>query len=156
MGSDAIRSEPERERGRTPVRPRRRPIPGWGWAVVAAFATALAVFDRFDLPVAAALAAFSVLAAGLIVASSLGPRPPAVFEADEGLSPPLSDVRDALLWGQLGREDLVFLLDRIERTVGRPELPFRRPDEVRTIVTVQEAEFLRYLEWRVAALEGGQ
>lgn len=100
------------------------------------------------------LAAVAVTAAGLAVASSLGPRAPPAPVGPKVVQIPLFSVREALRSGGLGREDLVYLLDRLERVSVRPTLPIRRSEEVEGIVSASEQEFLRYLEARVRELEG--
>jgi hypothetical protein len=134
---------------------RRRPVlPGWGWAIVAALATVLAVVGRTSLPLTVAAATLAVVSAGLTLAAALGPRAKS-REVMTDLAPvPPDAIRDAFRAGTLGREDLVFLLDRLERTSLRPTLPVRQVDDVRTIVDAPEEEFLRYLEGRIGDFEG--
>jgi hypothetical protein len=100
------------------------------------------------------MATLAVVAAALTVATSLGPRGPRPIVSPRVANTPLFSVREALRSGSLGREELVFLLDRLERVTLRPTLPIRQPEEIAAIVGAPEEEFLRYLEARVRELEG--
>jgi len=142
--------------GLGPPRPPRmdRALPGWGWAVIAACATALAILARGDFVLEVILAALAVAAAGLTVAFALGPRGPPEFEKPRFLPVPLMSAREALRSGAPGREELVYLLDRLERVSVRPTLPIRNPEELAAIVSVPEDVFLGYLESRLRELEG--
>jgi len=131
-----------------------RVLPGWGWAIIAACATALAILARGDFVAEVILAALAVAAAGLTVAFALGPRGPPEFEKPRFLPVPLMSAREALRSGELGREELVYLLDRLERVSVRPTLPIRKPEELAAIVGVPEDVFLGYLESRIRELEG--
>jgi len=131
-----------------------RVLPGWGWALVAAFATVLAILARGDFVIEVMLATLAVTAAGLTVAFALGPRGPPEFEKPRFVPVPLMSVREALRSGALGREELVYLLDRLERVSVHPTLPIRKPEELAAIVSVPEDVFLGYLESRVRELEG--
>jgi hypothetical protein len=131
-----------------------RLLPGWGWAVVAAVATVLAILLRDEPAGELFFAALAVVAAGVTIARSLGPRAPRAPVPPKPVRVVPVRVRIALRSGSLGREDLVFLLDRIERVGVRPNLPIRRSEEVQAIVRASEEDFLRYLETRVTELEG--
>lgn len=132
----------------------RRVLPGWGWAVVAGCATALAILARGDFVAEVILAALAVATAGLTIAISLGPRGLPPFVNPRAPSETLFNVREALRSGELGREELVFLLDRLERVSVRPTLSVRTSAEIAAIIRVPEDAFLRYLETRVRELEG--
>jgi len=154
MNDPTVRSHRTDGVGQSSPRSLERLLPGWVWAIVAGVATLVAILLQNAPAVEVFLAACAVAAAGLTIARSLGPRAPRVAvqrRVDFGL--PVS-VRDAFRSGSLGREDLVILLDRLERVGLRPNLPIRSSEEVQAIVGASEPEFLRYLEGRLTELEG--
>jgi hypothetical protein len=146
----------DRPEGAGPSEPeKRRPVlPGWGWAIVAASATVLALLASASFALTVAGATLAVVAAALTIRAAVGPRPKSRDTATELAPVPLDSIREAFRAGTVGREDLVFLLDRLERTSLHPTLPVRQAVEVRTIVGVPEEEFLRYLEERIGEFEG--
>lgn len=154
MGGPPKRDDRSAEFGQHRRRPRKNLLPGWGWALLATVATAFAVLGRNTPAVAVSSATLAVVAAVLTVATSLGPWRPTAAAPRQDLPEPLDSVREAFRLDAVGREDLVFLLDRLERAGARPTLPLRRPGEVRAIVDVPEPEFLRFLAARVEELEG--
>jgi len=154
MESTTPRTGPSAGLGPPAGAARRRVLPGWGWAVIAALATAAAVLVQTSLILGVCAATLALVAAGLTVASALGPREPEP-RVTRSINPaPLGSVREAIRAGPMGREDIVFLLDRVERASVRPNLPIRRPEEVGRIVSATDEEFLRYLAARVDDLEG--
>ena len=127
---------------------------GWWWVVLAALFASLAIVASDSYAVAVPAAAAAVLAATLAVADTVrrtaaARAPPARFRPV-----PRSGVRDWLAAGELGREDVVLLLDRLERKVARPDLPARTPMEIGALVDLDLPEFLRYVTERLDALEG--
>lgn len=154
MDDPTLRGHHSGHPGRPRPRALQRVLPGWAWAIVAAVATVVAILARSDPPVEISLAALAVTAAGLTIATSLGPRSPPLPVGPRAVRMPLLSVREALRSGALGREDLVHLLDRLERVSVRPTLPIRSSEEVQAIVRASEQDFLRYLEARVRELEG--
>lgn len=126
---------------------------GWWWVVLAGALTVGALVTSDEYSFAVPLAAAAVLAAGLAVADTArrlsGPRP-----AGRRVSPvPTSGVRDWIRAGELGREDLLLLLDRLERKAVRPDLPARTPEEIGELVMLRPEKFSEYIEQRVASLE---
>jgi len=124
------------------------------FAGLAVVLTAVAIYAATTVGLAVAAAAGAVVAGGLAIAEAAvrtlpiepGPRPPA--------APPRSRIRDWLWAGNLGREELVALLDRIERRTTDPGLPARSPQEIESIVRLRPEELRRYLDRRLARLEG--
>lgn len=72
-------------------------------------------------------------------------RPPTV-----GLIPWAEWVRE----GELGREEIVRLLDRIDRMGSHPELPMRTEAELRSFRTMPRAAFLNLVDRRLDEIEG--
>lgn len=137
-----------------PGRPGPRLLPGWGWAILAALATTVAILGRDSPALAVAAATVAVLAAAITVATALGPwqRKPVAAGVPGVLS--VDSIRAAFRSGPLGRESLVDVLDRLERLILRPNLPVRTPEEAGRIVHAPDAEFLRYLASRLDEIEG--
>jgi hypothetical protein len=127
---------------------------GWWWAALAASLTAAAVATSREYALAVPLATAAVIVAAVAVGDAAGrtaePRPP--FSRVRPVPP--SSVRDWLAAGELGREDLVLLLDRLERKSWNPHLPARTPQEIGRVVNLPLDEFHRYLAGRLTRLEG--
>lgn len=126
----------------------------WWWPLLAALLTLVAVAASSDYALSVPAAAAAVLVAALAVAdTALGFRrarkPPAPAEPTS-----VSDVRVLFRAGELGREDLVLLLDRLERRAWHPEMPAKTPPEITAILSLRPAEFHRYLTRRLTELEG--
>lgn len=98
-------------------------------------------------------AAVAVFAGGMAIAAAL--LPPRRKEAPPSFPPSASPVRQMFSSGHLGREDLVLLLDRIERTSVHPRLPPRPTQELRLLVALPAEEFRRYLDRRITEIETG-
>jgi hypothetical protein len=126
----------------------------WWWLALAALFSAFALWAASNYAVAVPAAAAAVLVAALALGDAVrrtsSPRavPPRVQPV------PTSGVRRWLAAGELGREDLILLLDRLERKVLRPDLPARTPTEIGALVTLAPQEFYRYVADRIQALEG--
>lgn len=126
----------------------------WWWPTLAAAFTVVAVVTYRNYAVAVPAAALAVLAAAVAVAdavrrtSTSRPAPPRARPI------PPSGVRDWLLAGELGREDIVLLLDRLERRLVHPDLPAQTPQQIATIAATRPADFRRYVAARLAELEG--
>lgn len=126
----------------------------WALAVGAAVFTLLAVVAGGNGGLAVAAAAAAVLVAALAIggAAVRTARRPRPRFAARSFRP--SGVRDWLVAGEMGREDLVLLLDRLERKTLNPGLPARTPREIGAIVKLRPAEFRGYLDRRLDQLEG--
>ena len=57
--------------------------------------------------------------------------------------------------GRIGREAMVFALDRLERLGPHPTLPARRTEELERLRSLSLAEFRAYVRARLDALEAG-
>lgn len=126
----------------------------WLLPAVAVAATALAVWGGPNLAVAVPAATIAVLAAGLLFA--------VVWFDDRRRTPrsyrphPPRDVlrlRFALRSGRLGREEIVTMLDGVERGGPNPALPNRTVHEMDVLVRLPAAEFRSYLRTRLDDLE---
>jgi hypothetical protein len=125
----------------------------WGWVVLAVALTVLAVVASRDYAVAVPAAAASAAVGVLAVVDSirrLGSRRPS---AAPTAAAPASAVRGWIASGSLGREELVLLLDRLDRQRAHPTLPIRSPKEIAELVRMSRPEFRTYLQRRVAAIE---
>ena len=123
-------------------------------AAVAAGLTLLAVVAQATgaLAWAAASAAVLVAAGAIGVGAYHASRRSTVPVRSAPFRP--SGVRDWLGADEMGREDLVLLLDRLERKTLDPHLPASTPREIGAIVRLRPEEFRRYLDRRIARLEG--
>jgi hypothetical protein len=125
---------------------------GLAWPAVAGVATGIALAASHNLSVAVPAAALAVVAGGLALVAALRPEP---SRDDRPTFPSrISPVREMFSSGPLGREDLVLLLDRIERTLSRPDLPPRPAQQIEALLSLPPAEFRRYLAARLAIIEG--
>ncbi|MGA8302482.1 MAG: hypothetical protein WB873_02125 [Thermoplasmata archaeon] len=126
----------------------------WLLILVAAAATAVALWAGPNLMVAGPAATLAVLAAGLLVAGAWLDRrdrgaPDVVLPAggDEFL------VRFGFGKGRLGREEIVTTLDKIERTGATPGLPVLPTKEMDAIVGLSGPAFREYVRRRIDDLE---
>ena len=125
----------------------------WVGLSVAAFASFVAILERGNLPAEVPAAICAVAAAALVIVDVVRPTqvqmPGPYAEQTEWLG----RVRGAFRSTRMGREDLVRILDQIERSSSNPALPLRSPEYFEQIARVSNAEFNRYLSERVEALE---
>ncbi|HTP54586.1 MAG TPA: hypothetical protein VML94_06495 [Thermoplasmata archaeon] len=56
--------------------------------------------------------------------------------------------------GTLGREEILMLVDRLDRGADRPDLPIRLSDEVARLVRLPEEQFRAYVNARLDSIEG--
>ena len=126
----------------------------WWWPALVALFTALAVAGASNPGVAVPAAAAAVMTAALAVGVSLNRAASARTAPAPRRPVPRSGVRDWIAAGELGREDLLLLLDRLERKSLNPTLPARTPQEVGMIVNLPPREFRRYVAGRLDTLEG--
>jgi hypothetical protein len=126
----------------------------WVLAGGAAGFSVLAIVAEGNGAIAGPAAAAAVVVAALAIggAAYRTVRWPALRARAGSLRP--SGVRDWLVAGEMGREDLVLLLDRLERKTLNPTLPARTPREIGAIVRLRPEEFRGYLDRRLAQLEG--
>jgi len=129
---------------------------GWAAPALAIGAAGVALATTTDLavavPAAAVAAAAGALAVADTVARGLGraaSRPAAPFHRP-------GVVREAFESGRYGRETLVAMLDRAERTGPNPGLPTRSLEEIRRLTALPLPEFRRYLAARLTALEAAE
>ncbi len=126
----------------------------WWWPAIAAIAAALAIATSSTYAISAPAATAAVVAAAFAIVDALRRAPSANLSAARGPEVPLSYVRDWFGAGALGREDLVLLVDRLERSSLRPDLPARTGEEMAALVQLPPTEFRRYLTHRLDRLEG--
>lgn len=127
---------------------------GWWVPGVAVVATILAIAAGRNLAVAIPAASVAVAAAAIVLASAPFGRGP--LRASAPPAPVRSEpdrLRFAFRSGELGRADLVALLDRLEREGPRPDLPTRSVAELEEIVRLPAREFDGYVLQRVEELE---
>lgn len=121
---------------------------------VSAALTLLAIVAAHDEAVALSLATAAVFAAALAIADAFYRTRPRSSGAPSTQPGPRSGIRDWMASGEMGREDLVLLLDRLERTTLNPALPARTPREIGAIVELRAQDFRDYLDRRLETLEG--
>ncbi|HUJ78593.1 MAG TPA: hypothetical protein VLX64_06260 [Thermoplasmata archaeon] len=63
-------------------------------------------------------------------------------------------LREWFLRGRIGREQIVLLLDRLDRAGDRPTLPLRSSEEIEGLVRLPDAEFRAFVRRRLDAIEG--
>ncbi|HYB63455.1 MAG TPA: hypothetical protein VEE86_03415 [Thermoplasmata archaeon] len=129
------------------------------WFALLGLAGALAgvaLWAGSNLPIALPAATVAVLVGSTLLVSgwaqrARSPRGP-VSSKEE---PPVSGtVRSAFRSNRMSREEVVLLLDRIERSGPNPSLPNRATEELRQIGALPRPEFARYVEQRLVELEG--
>jgi hypothetical protein len=125
----------------------------WWWAAAAIALTVASIAtgaqEAVALPLAAAAAACAVVA----LLETIHRQPSGTPSAAVAGAREPSRVRGWLDAGRLGREELVLLVDRLERKALTPTLPIRSPTELAKLVRLPPAEFRRYLENRLARIE---
>jgi hypothetical protein len=128
----------------------------WWWAIPAGGFTLLALLTASTYAVAVPATTAAVALAALAVGHTLARLPSAAppVPAEPGPVLGVADVRAWLRAGRLGREDLLLLLDRLERRSTRPELPSRAAGEIERLLGLPRREFLRYLTGQLTRLEG--
>lgn len=120
---------------------------------VAAFAAVLAILDRANPAVEVPAAILAIVAAALAVVDAVRPTAPEMPPAYGSETEWLGRVREAFRSEQLGREDLVRILDQVERASANPGLPLRSVEYFGQASRASEDEFHRYLAARLDALE---
>jgi hypothetical protein len=120
--------------------------------VLAATFTTLSVLSSNNYAVTVPTAAAAVIVAAITVGATVA-RTAARKNGREASTAPRSGVRDWIAAGELGHEDLLLLLDRLERKTLDPTLPARTPQEVGEVVNLGPRAFQQYLAERLDALE---
>ncbi len=116
---------------------------------------AIAALERRSADAAGVFAAGSVALAGFAlvailrgeVRASRAPAPPT--------PPETSGVRAWLQSGPIGREEIVLLLDRLERESLHPDLPSSTVRELDRLRYLPAPEFRKYVARRLDDIEGG-
>ncbi len=129
------------------------PVVSWVWPGIAGAATVVAVAASAVPAVAVPAAGAAVIAAGLAVAHVV--RTTSVPRArPRGFEPwgPVG-VRDMFRAGRLGREDLLLLVDWLERQQGGPAAPTPEPAPERLLGAPPDS-FRAYLASRLHRIEG--
>jgi hypothetical protein len=127
----------------------------WGCAGAAAAAAIVGIATGPDLGISVPAALAAVLAGGLAAwdTSRAGPARP-VRPVVEPWAAPSVGVRSWFSEGTLGREEIVLLLDRLDREGPNPHLPVRPPVELRRLVEAPLREFRAYVRARLDQIEG--
>jgi hypothetical protein len=128
---------------------------GWFLPAVAIVLTGIAIWAGPNVPLALPAAALAVVAMGFLFLGAWEdsearskPTVPLVWEPD------VFRLRTAIRSGNLGREEIVTTLDRVERMGPTPDLPTRTADEMARLTRVSPQEFRQYLRHRLDDLEG--
>lgn len=130
---------------------------GWGLPVIALIAVGVAIWAGTNFSISVPAAGAAVVAAALLIreaASARGDAPPPRGETTAITVPPRRTVRATFAAGRLGREEIVVLLDTLERKGPNPMLPGRPASEVDRLARLPPAEFRAYLRRRLDDLEG--
>jgi hypothetical protein len=131
----------------------RNPL-AWGLLALAVAATGVAIWAGNNFTVALPSAAIAVVAASLLFVDVEVRRPARTARPfARAMSAQPNQIRAAFLSGQLGREKLVGILDRLERSGPDPSLPPRRYEELQSIVAMSREQFQQYLVARLEYLE---
>ena len=125
----------------------------WSLVVVAAVAITASLVGRTDLAVAVPTAALAVTFSGLALWDAVLRAPPATRTRVTPVPDQPRMVRVLFHAGREGREGIVHLLDYIDRRGAHPQLPVRRPAELRRLVNLPANEFRREIASRLDELE---
>lgn len=125
----------------------------WWWAALALALTIGAVLTGRHYVVAAPLAAAAVAVAVVAILEAIYHQPSPEPGVEVAYMAQGTRVRGWLGAGKLGREELVLLMDRLERRAVSPTLPIRSPAEIARLVRLPPAEFRSYLAQRLARIE---
>jgi hypothetical protein len=125
----------------------------WVWAAVAVALTAAAVLAGSHYALAVPLAAAAVGGAVIAILDAIRRQPAAGASPSTSASRPTTRVRGWLDAGRMGREDLILLVDRLERKAVNPMLPIRPQRELATLLRLPPEEFRRYLSQRLTVIE---
>jgi hypothetical protein len=122
--------------------------------VGAAFAAAVAVAagpnESLAVPAASvSVAAGALLLVGVVERTRWPSRPPVA-----GPTADPARVRSSFEAGARGRNELIVLLDRLERGEGERYLSYRPPEELARLQALAPEAFRQYLGDRVSDLEG--
>lgn len=120
--------------------------------VAIAIGTAIVAGSNLALAVPAAVAAVALtMFLGLLSVAGSGDRDPGQRPSEE--SRPTLRIEWALAGDRIHREEVVMLLDQIERGGPNPALPSRPRTEVAKIVAMDPPSFRQYVAGRIDLLE---
>jgi hypothetical protein len=125
----------------------------WGFVAVAGVFSLLSITERADLTVALPAAALAVAAAGLALLDAVRRAPPPTRTRATAERETPRGIRIWFRAGHAGREEILHVLDRIDRRGAHPDLPIRRPDEIQRLLRLPADEFRRHLASRLDELE---
>jgi hypothetical protein len=120
---------------------------------IAAAIVAIVAGPTYAIAAPAAVAA--VVAAALTIWETVDRSAPHVRRPAR---PPVAEDVGVRAWfrgGSFGREEIVLLVDRLERRADHPDLPIRSAKELRRLVRLPDDEFRAYVNTRLDAIEGG-
>lgn len=128
----------------------------WVFLGLAAVAVLIGIWagPNYTVAVPAALVAIALGGLAFWDSSQTGGEPVSASTVPFESSP--VGVRSWFTEGSLGREEIVLLLDRLDRHGPHPSLPARPPLELRRLVELPAREFRRYVGHRLDQLEGGR
>jgi hypothetical protein len=129
----------------------------WTCVGIAAVAAIVGISAGSNLGLAVPAALLAILAGGFAAwDTSRGPAVRATRPLVEPWEAPAVGVRAWFSEGSMGREEIVLLLDRLDREGPHPRLPVRPPVELRRLVDVPMRDFRAYVRTRLDQLEGAR
>jgi hypothetical protein len=126
----------------------------FAFPAIAGLATLVAIAADTNQSIAIPAATCAVAAAALALWDSVRTPAPAPTAAPAPDVAAVGGGSEAwFLGGTMGQEAIVLLLDRIDRALAHPSLPVRTARELSILRGLSRADFLRYIESRIAQLE---
>ena len=126
---------------------------GWKLPLVAALAIGVAFWAGTNFVISVPAAAVAVGAAGLLIVEAWGVPPPRPPVSRTVTVNPRALARDAFRAGRIGREMVVEMLDRLERSGSNPLLAATSTAEFDRIGHLSRGEFREYVRTRLDELE---
>jgi hypothetical protein len=126
----------------------------WAFLALAAGSAGIGIWagPNYGVAVPAALAAVGFGGLAFWDSSRGGGRP--VASPGPSFEGTPVGVRSWFVEGSLGREEIILLLDRLDREGPHPDLPARPPADLRQLVELPTASFRQYVQARLDQLEG--
>jgi len=126
---------------------------GWKLPLVVAIAIGITFWAGDNFLISVPAAAVAVGASVLLFLEAWGVPPPRPPVSRTVTVNPRALARDAFRAGRLGREMIVEMLDRLERSGPNPLLPATTPAEFERVSHLPRGEFRQYVRTRVEDLE---
>jgi len=122
--------------------------------VLAGLGAIVAIVAGSDYAVAVPFAVGAVAAAALSLVEAVRGTGWAEAPSPRRWDDRAAGVRAWFHRGRLGREEILQLVDRLDRAGDHPELPVRRSEEVARLVRLPDAQWRAYVNARLDAIEG--